>query len=142
MHLQKLPFFRNRLRPVPNLTTGPPCPTAREPISVAILLNLQRKRRVMMKYNVRNVRERWTRCREGETYPAFVVQDRCMNLIRSWCASVDGKKKVMKKRRRSIEKENERSTLIQAKLSSAEFTFYCAHLTGVLNIKKKDHHII
>jgi hypothetical protein len=33
-------------------------PAAREPISVAILLNLPRKRRVMMEDDVSNVRER------------------------------------------------------------------------------------
>jgi hypothetical protein len=50
--------FRNAWRPNPNLTTCPSSPAAREPIFVAILLNLQRKRRVVMDdVNVSNVRE-------------------------------------------------------------------------------------
>jgi hypothetical protein len=40
--------FRHFLRPIPNLITCPSCPAAREPISVAILFDLLRKKRVMM----------------------------------------------------------------------------------------------
>jgi hypothetical protein len=65
------PLFRNLLRPIPNLTCLS-SPAAREPISVAIVLNLLRKRRVMMAdVNVSNVREWWTWC-TNETYPCVV----------------------------------------------------------------------
>jgi hypothetical protein len=40
--------FRNPLRPIPNLTTCPSRPGARDPMSVAISFDLLRKRRVMM----------------------------------------------------------------------------------------------
>jgi hypothetical protein len=56
-------FFRNPLRPVPNLTTCPSSPAARKSTSVAILLNLLRKRRDLIEdVNVSNVRETWTGC--------------------------------------------------------------------------------
>jgi hypothetical protein len=52
--------FRNPLSPIPN--PRPSSSDAREPISVSVLLNLKRKRRIMIKdVNVSNVRERWTR---------------------------------------------------------------------------------
>jgi hypothetical protein len=62
---------------------------------VAILLNLLRKRRVMIKeVNVSNVRERWARMWEGESYPAFVAQGRCKRYCQKRClGKADGKKK-------------------------------------------------
>jgi hypothetical protein len=49
----KASFFRHPLSPIPNLSTCPFSPGAREPISVAILLNLFRKKGAMMqKVNV------------------------------------------------------------------------------------------
>jgi hypothetical protein len=39
---------RNPLRPIPNLTPCPSSTAARESISVAILLDLSRKKKVMM----------------------------------------------------------------------------------------------
>jgi hypothetical protein len=46
---------------IPDLTTGPFSPSAREPIPVVIPIDLLRKRRVMMEdVNVSKARERWT----------------------------------------------------------------------------------
>jgi hypothetical protein len=79
VHLQKLHVFRNPLRPIPSRTTSPSSPNAREPISVAIPSDLLGKIRVKMEdVNVSNVRERWTRWWEGETYIAFTVQGHCI----------------------------------------------------------------
>jgi hypothetical protein len=45
------------------LTTYPSIPTSKKPTSVAILLILLTKRRVMMEdVNVSNVKERWAKC--------------------------------------------------------------------------------
>jgi hypothetical protein len=46
---------------IPILIAYPANPGAREPIFVAMLLNLVGERRVMMDVEVSNVRERWTR---------------------------------------------------------------------------------
>jgi hypothetical protein len=63
VHLKNCHVFRNLLRPIPNLTTCPSSLGAREPISVAILLNLIRKRRELMDdVNVNTARERWAGC--------------------------------------------------------------------------------
>jgi hypothetical protein len=74
----------------PKISPSPASPSAREPIIVAILFNLVRKRRVMMKdVDVGNVSPRWTRWGEGESYPEFVVQRRCLEedslLVRCQC---------------------------------------------------------
>jgi hypothetical protein len=54
-HIARFPqVFRIPLRPIPNLT---PCPVARKPISVVILVDRLRKRRVMMEVSVSNVRD-------------------------------------------------------------------------------------
>jgi hypothetical protein len=41
-------YFRHPMRPIPNLTTCPTSPAAREPISVAIPFDLLRKRGAVM----------------------------------------------------------------------------------------------
>jgi hypothetical protein len=60
VHLNKLHVFRNPLRPIPDLTTSPSNPAVREPIFIALPIDLLRKIRVMMEdVNVSNVREGW-----------------------------------------------------------------------------------
>jgi hypothetical protein len=59
------------MRPI--LTTCPSSPAAREPISVAILLNLLRKRRELMEdVNVSNVREMGRRLKRRLTLAVIV----------------------------------------------------------------------
>jgi hypothetical protein len=59
--------LKKNLRPIPDLTACPSIPAVREPIFVAILLNLLRKRRVTMEdVKFSKVRQRWTNCRNGD----------------------------------------------------------------------------
>jgi hypothetical protein len=100
-HLKKI----NLLRPIPNLTTCPSSPAARELISVVLLFDLLRKRRVMMEdVNVSNVRERLTGYWKGDlpllSTLRVVMHSSCH---RGSHGKADGKKKVMGKERRSKE---------------------------------------
>jgi hypothetical protein len=61
--------FRKPLRPIPNLTTCPSSPAAEEPISVAILSNLPRKKK-SNDVNVSNIRERGRQSGEKDIYPS------------------------------------------------------------------------
>jgi hypothetical protein len=77
-------------------------------ISSVILLNLPRKKDQCVKMQMLIiVRERWTRWREGKSYPAFVDSRSLYSgrAVHNAVLNVDGKKKATKKQRRS--KEND-----------------------------------
>jgi hypothetical protein len=66
--------FHNSLRPIPNLTTCPSSPAAREPISVVIFSDHPSKKGAMMqKANVSQGKTKMDKMVRGESYPAFVV---------------------------------------------------------------------
>jgi hypothetical protein len=71
--------------------------------------NLRKKGAMIQKANVNRGRQRWTRWREGESYPVFVFQGGCIEvesfMVRRQCR---WKEKVIKKQRRSNEKDGDR----------------------------------
>jgi hypothetical protein len=99
-------IFCDPLGPIPNLSTCPPRPGAREPIPVTIPFDYLRKKEQWCKRQMLVMSsQRWTipekECVTIRSSLKVVVY----RLSRSRCGSnVDGKKKVMKKQRKSKEK--------------------------------------
>jgi hypothetical protein len=94
---------------IPIRTTCTFSPVAKEPIFVAILLNLlEKKKKKKSKWQVIAIAwQRWTKWWRGECYPAFVIEDRRIKcesfVLRCDCRWKKKKKKVMERQRRSKE---------------------------------------
>jgi hypothetical protein len=105
VHLKRIAIFSLFLRPIPDLTTCPSSPAAREPISVAILFNPLRKTWAKMQNaNVSHGKAKMDKMGRRSGLPCVRHSRCCIKSepfeVRRQCRL---KKKVMEKQRRSTE---------------------------------------